>query len=101
MFKYIFYVTTTVAMSKYLLLTIFITGQLTPTVLIPTCFSTYIDLLDFQTNASEDYDYNNDMDSTYEINFVDTMQLHDNDKADLEFTADVEEYLFSNDEGYL
>eukprot|EP00957_Ditylum_brightwellii_P212297 15367170-Ditylum_brightwellii.AAC.2 len=89
--------TTTVAMPKYKLLTLFIADQLTPTILIHTHFPTYIDLLEFENKTNEDSYYNNDINSMNEINFVDMMQFHDDDKADLEFFTDVEEHLFSND----
>ena len=41
------------------------------------------------------------MDSTEGVNFVDTIEFLDDDEADMEFINDVNEHLFSNDQGYL
>ena len=41
------------------------------------------------------------MNSTEGVNFVDTIEFLDDDEADMEFINDVNEHLFSDDQGYL
>ena len=62
---------------------------------------TYVDITELKDNTDEDSEHENDMDSTEGVNFVDTIEFLDDDEADMEFINDVNEHLFSDDQGYL